>query len=307
MIQSYAPETCQAPRAVLTSRANGVLRCGGRRRREMKLALSEISTVGASFEADVEAYAEAGFEGIGIWEFKLPQDDAANLELLRGAGLAVASCVPAVPSILPLRLPGVEAGPDDPHERVDALCASVRRLAAYEPESVLCFTGPIGHFERARWMVVEGLREIAKAARVAGVRLGLEPGHPEQQETVSFINTVADALDLLDEAGLADVGIVVDTYSLWHETPEALAAVASRVTALHVADVPLESERTDRVLPGEGGSRAIALVRALADAGWDGFVEVEIFSTPERFWGLHLDEAAQRAHTAVSAVAQTVP
>ena len=54
---------------------------------------------------------------------------------------------------------------------------------------------------------------------------------------------MADALSLLDEAGLDDVGIMADTYNLWHEPPEALAAVASRVTGLHVADEPSEPGR----------------------------------------------------------------
>jgi len=115
----------------------------------VKLALSEISTVGASFEEDVAAYAGAGFDGIGIWEFKLPADDRANLALLRAAKLEVANCIPAVPSLLPLRLPGME-GPADLRERIDTLCTSMRRLAAYEPESVLCLTGPMGDFESER-------------------------------------------------------------------------------------------------------------------------------------------------------------
>ncbi len=211
----------------------------------MKLSLSEISTVGATFEEDVAAYSAAGFEGIGIWEFKLPEDDEANLKLLREAGLSVANCIPEVPSLLPLRLPGMQ-GPPDPEQRVEALCRSMRRLAAYEPESVLCLTGPVGRFENARSMVVEGLREVAAAAHEVGVRLGLEPSHPAQLETVSFVNSVADALALLDEAGLENVGLMVDTYNLWHEPPETLAAVAERVTGLHVADVPLEADRGDR-------------------------------------------------------------
>jgi sugar phosphate isomerase/epimerase len=271
----------------------------------MRVSLSEISTVGASFGDDVAAYAAAGFDGIGIWEFKLPRDDSANRALLREAGLAVASCVPAVASILPLWLPGME-GPSDPSERVEALCASVRRLAAYEPESVLCLTGPVRRLERARWMVVEGLREVAAAARNAGVHVGLEPSHPSQHETVSFITSIAAALTLLEEAGVSDVGIMADTYNLWNEAPEALAAVADRVTGLHVADAPLEPDRTDRVLPGEAGGRAATFLRALAEAGWDGFLDVEIFSTPERFWSLPVDEAARRAQAAVSALAQGV-
>jgi sugar phosphate isomerase/epimerase len=269
----------------------------------MRLSLSEISTVNASFAEDVAAYAAAGFDGIGIWEMKLPEDDDANLALLRDAGLAVANCIPTVPSILALRLPGME-GPPDPGERIAALCGSMRRLAAYEPESVLCLTGPVGDLDppRAREIVVNGLREIASAAREAGVRFGLEPSHPGQHETTAFVNTVADALALLEEAGLDDVGIMVDTYNLWHERPEAVAAVAARVTGLHVADEPPDLERTDRVLPGEGGRQSAEMVRALVDAGWDGFLDVEIFSTPDRFWGVPVDEAARRAHEAARAL-----
>ena len=268
----------------------------------MKHSLSEISTVGASFQEDVRAYAAAGFDGIGIWEMKLPVDDAANVDLIRESGLGVATCIPAVPSLLQLGLPGME-GPRDPAARIASLCESVRRLAAYQPESVLCLTGPVGDLEpaEARRVVVQGLREIAAAAREAGVRLGLEPAHPSQHETVSFVNTIADGLALLQEAGLDDVGIMVDTYNLWHERPEAIAEIAGRVTGLHVADEPPDLERTDRVLPGEGGTRSAEQVRALVDAGWEGYVDVEIFSTPDRFWGLPVDEAARRAHAALCA------
>ena len=270
----------------------------------MKCSLSEISTVSASFEEDVAAYAAAGFDGIGIWELKLPDDDAANVALLHEAVLGVANCVPTVFSILPLRLPGME-GPPDVRVRVDALCASMRRLAAYAPESVLVITGPTAD-AGSRRMVIDGLREVAAAADEAGVRLGLEPIHASQHQTVSFVNSIADAVALLDEAGLDEVGIMADTYNLWEETPAALAAIARRVTGLHVADVPTEPGRTDRVLPGEGGSRSAELVRALAGAGWDGFLDVEIFSTPDLFWSVPVADAARRAYTSASTLLTTV-
>jgi sugar phosphate isomerase/epimerase len=264
----------------------------------MKLSLSEISTVNASFAEDVAAYAAAGFDGIGIWEMKLPDDDASNIEQLRTARLGVANCVPAVPSILPLRIPGME-GPSKPRERVDALCASMGRLAAYDPECVLVLTGPAID-SSSRPVVIAGLHEIAAAASDAGVRLGLEPAHPSQHESVSFVNWISDTLAFLDEAGLPDVGLMADTYNLWRESPGALAAIADRVTGLHVADVPLEPDRMDRVLPGEGGIRSAEHVAALRSAGWDGYLDVEIFSTPEGFWALPVDEAARRAFAAVS-------
>jgi sugar phosphate isomerase/epimerase len=181
----------------------------------------------------------------------------------------------------------------------------MRRLAAYAPESVLVITGPAGD-PGSRRIVIDGLREIATAADQAGVRLGLEPIHASQHQTVSFVNSIADAVALLDEAGLDEVGIMADTYNLWDESPTSLAAVAHRVTGLHVADVPAEPGRTDRVLPGEGGSRSADLVRALTDAGWSGFLDVEIFSTPDRFWSLSADDAARRAWAAIHTFAQTV-
>ncbi|HEX4746184.1 MAG TPA: sugar phosphate isomerase/epimerase [Gaiellaceae bacterium] len=264
----------------------------------MKLSCSEITTVNASFAEDVAAYAAAGFDGIGIWEMKLPEDDDANLALLREAGLGVAGCVPAIPSILPLRIPGME-GPPRPRDRVDALCASMRRLAPFEPECVLVLTGPAVD-SSSRDVVIAALHEIAEAARTAGVRLGLEPAHPSQHESVSFVNWVDEALALLDGAGLDDVGIMADTYNLWHESPAALAAIADRVTGLHVADEPADQERTDRVLPGEGGIRSSEHVAALRAAGWDGYLDVEIFSTPDGFWALPVEEAARRSFAAIS-------
>ena len=109
----------------------------------MKLSLSTISTLNASFAEDVAAYSAAGFDAIGLWEFKLPADDDANTRLLREHRLAVANCVPIVPSVLQLAIPGME-GPAEPEERIESLCNSVRRLAAYAPESILCLTGPRG-------------------------------------------------------------------------------------------------------------------------------------------------------------------
>jgi sugar phosphate isomerase/epimerase len=272
----------------------------------MRLSLSQISTVNASFAEDVAAYAAAGFEGIGVWEMKLPDDDAANRASIREARLEVANAVPAVPSILQLGIPGMEGAPD-PAERIESICAGVRRLAAYEPAAVYCLTGPAGGRpeSEARQIVLEGLQAVAAVAREAGVRFGLEPIRASSRERTTMVTTLGEAVALLDEAGLDDVGILLDTYNVG-DTPTVLDDVgrlAGRVVGVQVADAPAdEPDRGDRVLPGEGSTPTRAIVRALADAGWDGFLDVEIFSTPDRFWGLPVDEAARRAHAAASAL-----
>ena len=74
-------------------------------------------------------------------------DDDADLGLLRASGLAVTNCVPAVPSILPN---AVIEGPEDVEERIASMCASLHRLAAFEPDCVLCLTGPAGGRDESR-------------------------------------------------------------------------------------------------------------------------------------------------------------
>ncbi len=269
----------------------------------MKLSLSTISTLNASFAEDVDSYAAAGFDAIGLWELKLPEDDVANVALLRAARLSVSNCIPTVPSFLQLAIPGME-GPADPEERIESICASIRRLAAYEPQCVLCLTGPLGGRTESegRSVVVAGLRRAADVARDAGVRLGFEPIHPAQRETAGFVTSLADALALLEEAGTADVGIMADTFNLGHETDEALAGAVGRITGLHVADELPEPVPGMRALPAAGG-RSAGIVRALRASGWDGTLDVEIFSTPDGFWALAPDEAARLAYAAASAIA----
>jgi hypothetical protein len=43
-------------------------------------------------------------------------------------------------------------------------------------------------------------------------------------------------------------------------------------------------------------------VAALAAAGWDGHLDVEIFSTPEAFWGLPVEDASRQAYAAARSV-----
>jgi sugar phosphate isomerase/epimerase len=263
-----------------------------------------MSTPDATFAEDVAAYAAAGFDAIGIWEFKLPDDDEANIALLDAAGLAVANCVPGIPSILPIDMPDL-GGESDPSERIAAMCASVRRFGAYSPECVICLTGPRGDRspDDARSIVVDGLRQVAATAREARVRIAFEPIHPSQRDTVSYVNTVADAAALLDGAGLPDVGLMLDSFNLWDDegAVEWLRAHGHRVAGFHVADMPGEG-RTDRLLPGEAGSRTRELVDAARAGGWSGSLDVEIFSTADAFWGLPLSEAAGRAHAAAAAL-----
>jgi sugar phosphate isomerase/epimerase len=258
-----------------------------------RLSISQITTVGATLAEDVAAYRAAGCDGLGIWETKLEGDDEATRTLLRDAGLAATHCVPAVPSILPLPL---LEGPLDAEERIEAICASVRRLAVFEPACVLFLTGPNGPHAT----VVEGVRRIARAGREAGVRVALEPVQRLYAELWTIVSDVGPTLELLHEADADELGVMVDTWHLWNSPTllDDLRTHVDRVAGVHVADWREPTRNTsDRAFPGEGTIDLPAILRTLHEAGYEGWYDVEIFSDVEEdsLWALPAEEAARRA------------
>jgi sugar phosphate isomerase/epimerase len=261
----------------------------------VRTSISQITTVSQSFAHDLDSYRAAGADGIGIWEHKLAAD---SLERLRASGLEAAAAIPAVPSILPLPL---MEGPEEPGARVEALCAGVERLAAFEPACVLFLTGPGDD----RATVVDGIRTIADAAARAGVRAALEPVQREFRDLWTIPTTLGDAAALLDEAGTPEVGLVFDTWHLWN-APGLLGDIErhrDRIAALHVADWREPTRNTnDRVLPGDGSIDFGPIFEALA---WAGLYDLEIFSDaelPDSLWHVDPRELARRGVAALRTV-----
>jgi sugar phosphate isomerase/epimerase len=247
-----------------------------------RFSVCEITTFAAGFGEDLAACRAGGADGIGICEFKLPTDgqDQAALAAFRSSGLRAAICVPATLSVLPLPL---MPGPGDPARRVEAVCAGIRRLAVFAPAACACLTGPQGvrPEAEARRIVVEGLRPIARAAAEIGVRVGLEPIHRSIREDWSLVTTIPETLDLLDEVGEPNLGLLFDVWHLW-DTPDLLAqtrACAHRIVGVHVNDrrEPTRSWK-DRVLPGDGVADLPAILGALDAGGYTGWYDLEIFS-----------------------------
>jgi sugar phosphate isomerase/epimerase len=255
-----------------------------------RYSISQITTVGQSFADDLDAYRAAGADGIGIWEVKLADD---SLERFRASGLDAATAVPEVPSILPLPL---MEGPDDPAERVEAIVAGIRRLAPFEPSSVLFLTGPGGD----RQAVVDGIRSIADAGAEVGVRIVLEPIQREFAHFWTIVCSLDEAAALLEEAGRPDVGLMYDTWHLWREPLEQVDRYRDRIAGLHLADWREPTRNTnDRVLPGEGVIDFGPILDALR---WDGLYDLEIFSDAELPGSLWAEDPRELARRGVEAL-----
>ena len=246
-------------------------------------------------------------DGIGVWEIKLPDGgDAEALEQLEASGLGSAAAIPAVPSILPLPL---MEGPKEPQERIEAMCASLHRLAPFRPSGVVCLTGPGDD----RDTVVGGLRAIGDEAARAGVRVGLEPVNRIGGEDWTMISSLSEAVELLEDADRPALGIQFDSWHLWN-TPEVvgdIARYADLFVGVHIADWSGATRGwCDRVLPGDGVADLAQILGALERAGWDGYYDLEIFSDngtfgnawPDSLWNVPTEELVRRGKDAFERV-----
>jgi sugar phosphate isomerase/epimerase len=259
----------------------------------LRVSISQITTVTQSFADDLDAYRAAGADGVGIWEAKLDHD---SLERFQASGLAAAAAVPAVPSILPLPL---MEGPADPAQRVEAICAGIRRLAPFEPECVLFLTGP----GEDRTAVLEGIRAIAAEGAARGIPVALEPIQREFAHLWTIASSLDEAAALVDEAG-AEAGLMYDTWNLWREPLEQIERHRGRIRGVHLADWREPTRNTnDRVLPRDGVVEFAPIIEALR---WGGLFDLEIFSDSELPGSLWREDPRELASQGVDAVRRTL-
>ena len=148
---------------------------------------------------------------------------------------------------------------------------------------MLIVSGAAGDLDpaEARRAVVEGIRELGRVAREAGVRIALEPIHRSAEDDFSIVSDLPGVESVLAEAGDDSIGIIFDTWHLW-DTPDVLdhaRRLAGRFPAVHVNDWREETRHwDDRALPGEGIMDLPAILGALEAGGFHGWYDLEIFS-----------------------------
>lgn len=144
--------------------------------------------------------------------------------------------------------------------------------------------------------VADGIAEMLDYARTANIPLAIEPLHPMFAADRACVNTLRQALDLCDQLDpdrQGDLGVALDTYHVWWDFElfeQIKRCDLDRMLAFHVCDwmVPTVDMLNDRGMMGDGVID-IPRIRAAVEAlGYDGYVEVEIFSN--RWWQQPMDE-----------------
>jgi sugar phosphate isomerase/epimerase len=251
-------------------------------------SVGAATTPNLTFAEALAAYREGGADAIGIIDGPKLEGEPEALDRFQASGLKAGFCIPSTTSILPRpQLRASYGGGEDPETRIGEMQASIRRLAPFEPVFCICVPGPVGEYEvdAAHEIAVDGLRRVARAAADVGVTIALEPLHTSISQSFSFVNTLPDAIALLDEIDEPNTGVLFD---VWHlsDTPDVLTHIrtyADRFLGVHVND-RREPTRSwcDRVLPGDGTIDFAAILGALIAAGYDGWYELEVLSDDGR-------------------------
>jgi sugar phosphate isomerase/epimerase len=239
-----------------------------------QLSMNETTTYRWSFEEDVLNYAAAGIPAIGVWRQKLSDcGEAKGIELLVESGLQVSHLFWA----------GGFTGSDGRSFRasVEDATEALRTAHALGTDALVIYSGArAGHtFNHARRLIREALKELAPLAAELEVNLAIEPMHPGCAGEFTFITSVDEALEVLEAVGSERVKIVFDTYHLGQDP-----AIIDRIPEIapHVAIVQLGDARQppageqNRCRLGEGNIPIKAILDLLIDAGYRGFVDVEL-------------------------------
>jgi sugar phosphate isomerase/epimerase len=148
----------------------------------------------------------------------------------------------------------------------------------------------------ARGQVRDGIAASLDHARSVGMPLAIEPLHPMQAADRACVNTLEQALDLCDEldpGSTGALGVALDAYHVWWDpklSAQIKRAGASRLLAYHICDwlVPTRDLLNDRGMPGDGVIELKKLRGLVEAAGYQGAVEIEIFS--DAWWSRPMEE-----------------
>lgn len=282
---------------------------------DLRYAIGEYTTPDTTFEADLELYGAVGAGGMGLVEVKLRAgEEGDQLRALRASGMKVSSAIPRNLALLP-QVEAMFSGPADLDARVELLCGSIRRLAPFEPDTILVVTGGRGSelsLKDARRAVAEGFREAAKVATECRTTLSLQPLRDDTGLAMSIVQTIPETLELLEEIGADNLVLGYDVYHLF-DTPDALALTQAHATEfgfVHLSDWrPDPRSPVDRAVPGEGIIDLPAFLGALDTGGYSGWYTLTIFSDdgrnghkhPDSLWMLPPEELVRRSTAGVMA------
>lgn len=245
--------------------------------RLLRLSLNQRTTANWPVDQAIAGCRRAGLSSIGLWREPVAE---AGLDAVQGwldaAGVRVSS----------LCRGGFFTDPAHSAEAHESNIAAIDEAAALGAPALVLVPGGLPEGSRdlaaARDRVAAAIAELAPYARERSVTLAIEPMNPIYAADRGVISTLAEALDIAESIG-DGVGVVVDTFHIWWEPgiEDQILRANGRIASYQVCDwiTPLPADALlARGMMGDGHIDFGRLTRSVADAGYTGDVEVEIFN-----------------------------
>ncbi len=221
---------------------------------------------GEDFAERIRLAHRAGLSAVEFWRWTNKDLDAIASAVAE-TGIAVAGLV-AEPMIALTR-------PANKEVWLEGLRASLKvaqRLGA--PVLIAQAGDDLPEFLRAeqRAALISALRAGADILEGSGVRLGLEPLNTLVDHAGYYLSSTVEGLDIVDEVGRPEVGIVYDIYHsavMGERTEDVIGGRVDRVVHVHVADHPGRND------PGSGEIDLLGRLNWLFAHGYEGRVGLE--------------------------------
>jgi sugar phosphate isomerase/epimerase len=219
----------------------------------------------------VHRLASLGYDAVELGAELSPEEAGKVRNLVEEAGMAVSSICPAFSPERDLSHP-------DPEVRENAMryLQGVADLAnaAGAPTIIVAPTAflrtrPIASEDEEWDLAVESIRAVGDHAASAGVDLTLECWN---RYGTFLLNRLDQAARMWRETELSNGGVLADTYHMNIEErslPEAIRATGALINHVHLSD-------SNRAAPGLGHMDFAAVLRALLEVGYPGYLTFEL-------------------------------
>lgn len=249
-----------------------------------RLSVNAMCTYSWSFERDLALWSDVGLAHAGLLIAKLGDDPDGNMQKLTDAGIRASTLITEC----------FDLADRSTWERTRAVQRQAIDLVAEHKGHSIYFTP--GRTTGAAWRddletLAEAVAPTVAYGRERGVLAAIEPS---LRTSVSFINTLRDAIDAAERTGLS---LIADFGNMWMERDfrETLARAMPHIALMQIGDVvigsPGKAPPGGRAHIGEGELPLRRMMQDVLDAGYAGVFDLEVVGAN---FAAETDEAALR-------------
>lgn len=230
-----------------------------------------------NFEANAARIAELGYDGIELGVREPAKLDVANVKRILAQHKLAVPAIGTGQAFVEEHLSFTDPDPAIRAQAIERVKTHNTLAAQFNALVIIGLIRGKVHAgvtrEQVRPWLVDAMRIVASDAKQKGVRLAIEPINRYETD---LLNTAPEALGLIEELGMDNVGVLFDTFHANIE--EARIETGVRLCGVRLFHVHLAD--SNRWYPGAGHINFALIVETLRKMDYTGWVSAEILPKP---------------------------